>query len=163
MSIAALWTNHRPLAHRIARDYYLPTGEPQDVTQEAMIGLWIAARTWDREKGRFPAFAELVIRRRLVTVLRTALAGHSAILTEAARVGRNEEGAEVVLVDEQPGGRDPLEVVLEREKLERILAAVADLTVRQRESLARVVNGERVSKPEHNAAWVARRKLKAVA
>lgn len=153
MTAASLFARNRGLAVAISRAFYLPGSERQDVEQEAMIGLWVAARTWDPGRGvPFKPFAALVIRRRLVGCVQAALRGKHAILTDADR-------EDVVLV----AGDDPERVVIARDTLQRMVAAVAGLTPIEREALTLIANGEPYtqSKRLNNAAQRARRKLAA--
>ena len=85
MSAQALWLKHRPLAVSIARDFYLPGSELQDVEQEATIALLDAARTYEPERGAFKAWARLVIERRLTSCLRAATRNKQVVLTAAVR------------------------------------------------------------------------------
>ena len=157
-SNTGLWTKHRAIAYKVAGEFYLPGSERQDVEQEALIGLWIAARSWDRSKGSFSTFAFLVVRRRLATLLRSALSGRASMLTDAERV---MPGTDVELVDTLAAGPDLERVVVARETLERLAVAVAALTDMERHAMRLVVNGERFahSKQTANAADRARVKL----
>jgi RNA polymerase sporulation-specific sigma factor len=85
MTVIQLWTKNRGLAHMIARDYYIPGADRDDVTQEALIGLWIAARDYDPDKGSFKTFARVVIHRRLTSCLNAATTHRALALTDAAR------------------------------------------------------------------------------
>lgn len=169
MTRGALWTKHRPLAYAIAREFYLPGAERKDVEQEALIGLWIATSGWDRSGGAsFKTFANLVIRRRLGTIVKAALRQKHRALNESVRVTTYEDGGaveEVAIVDTLIGGQDPLEVLVEREAFRRLIDAIGDLSELEREGLLRAVNGEGYAgdKRIDNAATRARRKLRAAA
>lgn len=69
-----MWEKHRSLATGIARSFYVPGAERQDVEQEALIGLWDAAR-----------MAECVRRRRRVLAAPPALAGGLVRVHELGR------------------------------------------------------------------------------
>lgn len=150
MTVTGLFTRNQGLARSIAREFYLPGSEAQDVEQEAMIGLWIAARGWDREReASFPTFARQVIRRRLITLLRTAMLGEHALLTDASR-------DDIELAD----GPDLERIVVARETLGRLRLAVTSLTPLERLALGQAINGYPQSKQQSNAAWRARRHLR---
>lgn len=69
----SLWTKHRPLARMLARDWDIPGMDRDDVQQEALIALWLAARSYDKTKGaNFPTWARRVIGCHLGCLLRTA-------------------------------------------------------------------------------------------
>jgi len=80
-----LYEQALPIALGLARDRYLPGHDRDDVRQEARIALWTAARTYRRELGTWPAFARLVVRRRLDSLTRTANNRRNGLLTNAAR------------------------------------------------------------------------------
>ena len=58
MTAPALWTKHRGIARGIARDFFLPGADRDDVRQEADIALWEAATHYRQELGPFPTFAQ---------------------------------------------------------------------------------------------------------
>jgi RNA polymerase sporulation-specific sigma factor len=143
VTVPALYTKHRPQARKIAHTFWIPGIERQDVEQEADIGLWIAARKWDPEGGAsFKSFAELVIRRRLSTLLSASLREGRDPKNEAPRYLVNGDGEEVAIVDTLPGGLDPYEVNVTRELFERLCAAARSLTPLERTALERVANGD---------------------
>ncbi len=163
MSVPALYTRHLRWALSIAPDYWLPGADRKDVDQELRIALWIACRDFDPGRGfKFKTFARVVIHRRLADKVREATALKNRPLTDSIREGVGDDGDMVAMVELLAGGRDPLEEVLERERLEQLVTAYGLLTAHERASLARVVHGGACpDKRVHNAAYSARRKLKA--
>lgn len=153
MTAPALYAKHAPLARAIARDYWLPGSEAQDVEQEALIGLWVAARRFEPGRGAsFPTFARLVVKRRLAALLKAALAEKNRVLTGAGR------DLELVC------GPDLDRVVVARERLVRLVAAVGELTPLERVALARIVNDvPSTGRADDSARYRARVKLKGVA
>ena len=66
---------HR-LVRSIARPYFLAGGDSEDLLQEGMVGLIKAMREYDPgQTASFCTFAEVCIRRRLYTVLKSASSG----------------------------------------------------------------------------------------
>lgn len=56
-----------------ARPYFLAGGDSEDLTQEGMLGLLSAIREYDRGSGiPFKAFAEVCIRRRIYSAIKSA-------------------------------------------------------------------------------------------
>jgi len=56
-----------------SRSYFLIGGDPEDIIQEGMIGLFKAIRDYDVEKNsNFKAFAELCVKRQIITAIKTA-------------------------------------------------------------------------------------------
>ena len=66
-------TRYRRFARAKARSYFLVGGDSDDVEQEALIGLYKAARDFRAEhQSSFRAFAELCITRQIITAIKTA-------------------------------------------------------------------------------------------
>ena len=56
-----------------SRSYFLIGGDPEDIIQEGMIGLFKAIRDYDVKKNsNFKAFAELCVKRQIITAIKTA-------------------------------------------------------------------------------------------
>jgi len=144
----ALWTKHRPIAIAIAREYYFPGADDNDVRQEALIGLWYAVKDFDPERGlSFPNFARLVIHRRLTGCLKMALRPGRMALSDA---GRELDG--IPSRDEQES----------RERLWEMVEASKLLTIKERSAVEAYVAGTYTSRDRkmENALQSARRKLR---
>lgn len=64
---------YRRFARAKARGYFLIGGDSDDVEQEALIGLYKAVRDFRPEhQSSFRAFAELCIKRQIITAIKTA-------------------------------------------------------------------------------------------
>jgi DNA-directed RNA polymerase specialized sigma24 family protein len=127
---------HDPYFHWVARRFYAPGYEREDLVQEARIAAWLAP----------PGLERLAARRRLIEIVRRSRRG-----------GRPELCAPV---DVQDSG-DILDLVAARERLRGILSApLSDL---EQVALGRVIRGEpyRHEKRLDNALQRARRKLAA--
>ena len=59
-------------AKRMARSYFIMDGDSEDLIQEAMIGVYNAVLNYNGETN-FKTFANLCIKRRLITVLKKSL------------------------------------------------------------------------------------------
>lgn len=125
---------YRSLAVAISRHYYFPGADSEDVLQEAMIALADADRRHDPALGSFPAFAKVVINRRLTFALRTATRKKHAILSHAAGLSDAEEEASWAL--------DPAAIVETRQDALELLRRVKeDLTPLERRCLIGHANG----------------------
>jgi RNA polymerase sporulation-specific sigma factor len=66
-------TRYRRFARAKARSYFLVGADSDDVEQEALIGLYKAARDFrPHHESSFRAFAELCITRQIITAIKTA-------------------------------------------------------------------------------------------
>lgn len=140
----ALWTKHRPLAHRLADQYRIPGLDRDDVRQEALEALWKASRSHDPQLGPFTAWATRIIRARLVTLLRAA--------TNPKRFGPTVELSDHAAPD--PG-----------RQLQDIVDLLPTLTQLERDAIAARLKGTYSSKnrSQENALQSARRKLRQAA
>lgn len=152
MTAPALFTKYRPIALAIAKEWYLPGGDQDDVRQEALIALWEAARSYKPEMGPpFPVFARLLINRRLASTLRAALRGKQLVLTDAVR-------------DYDTPVMDACTAVIQRERVRQIVHVAAGLKGLEREALRRILADKPLaSKSEDNARARVRVKMKAAA
>jgi RNA polymerase sigma factor (sigma-70 family) len=143
-TVPALWSRHRRIAYALARDYHIPGMDQDDVNQEALVALWEAARCYDSSKGPFPAFAHLVVERRLTDALK-----------KAKRRKRSEpRGIKQSVYDIPDKPRD--------ESLPGVLEAFQSLPPKQRQAIEDELN-ERPRRCNKNTLWAARRKLRAAA
>lgn len=145
MSAPSLWTKHRPIARGIAVEYRIPGLDAEDAAQEALIALWDASMRYDPERGTFPSFARLVVRRRMITLLHRA--------TTQGRSARTVE-----LIDAE--AEDPS---LGRERLSEIMSQLPTLSDLERKAVRDYVRGDYDSrdKVQDNALARARKKLAA--
>jgi RNA polymerase sporulation-specific sigma factor len=71
---------------KMAKEFYLPGSEWDDLIQEGRIGLMQAFRDYIPETGvPFAAFVMLCVRRQMLTALKTALRAKHRPLTQSAR------------------------------------------------------------------------------
>ena len=103
----------------VARPFFLTGGDSEDLTQEGTIGLLQAIRSYDPKVGPpFRNYAELCIRRRLVSAIRSAAGKKNVSLDECLSL-------ESSLFDEDPSQnrnwRGPEDLVIDREEARKIL------------------------------------------
>ena len=73
-SLDALLEKYKPLAKSKAREYFISSGDPDDLIQEGMIGLYKAVLSFDQNLGKqFSAFAALCIERQIQTAVKASL------------------------------------------------------------------------------------------
>lgn len=161
MTVSALFTKHRPLAHAIARTRWLPGADTDDVNQEALIALWTAARNHDPERAPFPAYARLVITRHLDNCLKHATRQKHRALTDSVREEDRMRQIEDTLAD-------PAHRVAALETLRELTRAYRALSELERAALAfdaydGLTPGTRPYKQVDGARFRARRKLRSAA
>jgi RNA polymerase sporulation-specific sigma factor len=119
-ALAALIERYRRFARAKARGYFLVGADRDDVEQEALIGLFKAARDFRPEhNASFRAFAELCITRQIITAIKAATRlKHQALNQYVSISPRSSEEAGPPPVDVHPTlpEHDPAEGVVAAER-----------------------------------------------
>ncbi len=117
-AVAELLRRHEGLVLSVARKYFVPGGDHQDVRQQAMIGFWKAVRDYSEAAGSaFPSFARTCMQRQVITAVKAANRMKHAPLTSADRIAHHDsESSE----DGVPAGRQLPSVSHERSVVERL-------------------------------------------
>ncbi len=157
MNPTQLWTKHRPLARKIAGRYHLPGASRDDVQQEALIGLWEAARTYDPGRGcTFRSWANRVVETHLFDCVKAATRLKQQPLSDACEL------------PDLPHWHQVTDRCEEREDIRRLLEALGQLSERERYYVLGVASGLAYSqlgrnfKEVDNTLYAARRKLRTV-
>jgi RNA polymerase sporulation-specific sigma factor len=167
VAMEVIVVRYEPVARWVAADFYDPSGDPDDLRQEARIGIVKAVRDYQPGATAFRHFAFLCCRRQVVTAVMTATRGKHEALTHAVRVSVIDDGERVDAVDQvEAVNAEPAEILAERDQLRTLVAAIRDdLSPLEREwIIAHVFCGERYSgrgtaKVADNALQRARRKM----
>jgi RNA polymerase sporulation-specific sigma factor len=133
-------TRYRRFARAKARSYFLVGADSDDVEQEALIGLYKAARDFRPEhQASFRAFAELCITRQIITAIKTATRQKHQALNQYVSISgsRNGDDAGERAVEEliHAGRRsdDPADRLVASERFEamkdRLSEVLSDLEV----------------------------------
>ncbi len=122
-AIEVLLNRYRHYARAKARTYFLAGADREDIVQEGMIGLFKAVRDFDPERNVvFRAFAELCIKRQIITAIKSATRlKHAPLnsyvsLNSPAQEGDDDRALEESLHGD-PTVADPAEVVISAEEL----------------------------------------------
>jgi RNA polymerase sigma-H factor len=113
-----------------ASSYFIAGGEPEDLIQEGLIGLYKAVRDFRSDKETsFRSFAELCITRQIITAIKTATRyKHSPLNTYVSfsQTPAGQEDSDVTLGDALagPGVDDPVICVISTEELQSLVFAL---------------------------------------
>jgi RNA polymerase sporulation-specific sigma factor len=116
-----------------ASSYFLLGGDPDDLIQEGLVGLYKAIRDFrsDRESS-FRNFAELCITRQIITAVKTASRNKHAPLNQyvsfaqtPAAAGESETTLEEILPG--PSSEDPAQRVIATEELQALVACMSSV------------------------------------
>ena len=127
----------RPMLRERCRHHFLVGADPDDLGQEALIGLYLAVRAYDADRGAgFRTFAEVCVTRQLVSAVRAATRlKHGPLNDYVPLHAPAPEGSDRTLADELagPASSDPAEEVVARERAgllrDRATQALSDLEV----------------------------------
>ena len=114
---------YRRLVKICARPFFLAGGDSEDLQQEGMIGLLSAIREYDPDGGSsFRSFAELCIRRRVISAARSASRQKHAPLNDGVSLEQLQSGDSQHLF-QQLSARSPEETILDQAWADSFLAA----------------------------------------
>ncbi|MDT8903409.1 sigma-70 family RNA polymerase sigma factor [Anaeroselena agilis] len=119
---ADIVAEYKGLVRAMAKKFYFPGSDREDVIQEGMMGLYKAALAY-KPDGRtsFRSFAAMVINRHLITALKTARRGKALVLTSAERLENRVQEDRYAHIKEVgeiiPGAAtDPLATIIAEEE-----------------------------------------------
>jgi RNA polymerase sporulation-specific sigma factor len=124
---------YRRFARAKSRGYFLVGGDADDIEQEALIGLYKAARDFRPEhQASFRAFAELCITRQIITAIKTAtrqkhqpLNQYLSINASRATDDPTERPVEELLPNH--AGPDPVDRVVADERVSTLRRSLAEM------------------------------------
>jgi RNA polymerase sporulation-specific sigma factor len=158
------------IARTATRGIFYPGAGPEDVLQEARIGVHKALGDFRPGGGAsFETFAAMCARRQVLTGLKLAQRGKHRVLSDAISFDTpaNEDGTVTVGDLIVSPASDPCRIVVARDEALRLLARLGQLTPWERECVERaLIGGEEYGqvgpvKSVDNAVQRARRKLAA--
>lgn len=82
-SFETLFRRYRPRLFAIARRYFAPGSDRDDLLQEATIGFYKAIRDFITDRGPFISFADLCVRRQVITFIKQATRQKHSFLNRA--------------------------------------------------------------------------------
>lgn len=85
-----LFSRYKKIVRQISRSYFITNGDDEDLLQEAMIGLHSAIVSYDKEQGSFHSFANLCIKRRLLSAVKLSNSHKNKMFNNS--ISLNEEG-----------------------------------------------------------------------
>ena len=131
----ALVLRHTRLVRMCARPFFLAGGDSEDLIQEGMLGLLAAIREFRPDRGaRFATYAQVCVRRRIISAVRSASGGKHAPLNDYVSLE---------LLSEEAGEADPEDLIIRREALHALEADISEsLTRLEKQVLARYLEGE---------------------
>ena len=111
--------------------YFIAGGDPDDLVQEGLVGLYKAIRDYRVDKDTtFRSFAELCITRQIITAIKTATRHKHAPLNGALSFSHtpagDDDGSDFTLGDALPGSPidDPARRVVATEELEALVGCL---------------------------------------
>ena len=133
LALEALIARYRRFARAKSRGYFLVGGDADDIEQEALIGLYKAARDFRPEhQASFRAFAELCITRQIITAIKTATRQKHQPLNQYVSISGvrggddpGERSVEELLHSHHDG--DPADNVISSERMQSMRSSMAEM------------------------------------
>ncbi len=112
---------HLKLIHSITSKYSIAGLEPDDLTQEGMLGLLSAVNTYDESKGAsFQTYAGICIKRRIISLLERSSTDKNKALSNYMSLD-----SDAFEYDPLSDGTDPEALIIAREELSSVYEAMA--------------------------------------
>ena len=133
LALEALIDRYRRFARAKSRGYFLVGGDADDIEQEALIGLYKAARDFRPERqASFRAFAELCITRQVITAVKTATRQKHQPLNQyvsisGVRGGDDPGERSVEELLHVHHGSDPADKVVSGERMQAIRTSMTEV------------------------------------
>ena len=90
-AVNELLRRHEGLIMSVARRYFVPGGDHDDVRQQAMIGFWKSVRDYTPDAGAsFPSFARTCMQRQVITAVKAANRMKHSPLNESDRIAHHD-------------------------------------------------------------------------
>ena len=126
---------HTRLVRMCARPFFLAGGDSEDLIQEGMLGLLAAIREFRPDRGaRFATYAQVCVRRRIISAVRSASGGKHAPLNDYVSLE---------LLSEEAGEDGPEDLIIRREAFHALEGDISEsLTRLEKQVLARYLEGE---------------------
>src|SRR5436309_10887707 len=132
-ALNVLLERYRRFARAKSRGYFLVGGDADDIEQEALIGLYKAARDFRPEhQASFRAFAELCITRQIITAIKTATRQKHQPLNQYVSISGvrggddpGERSVEELLHSHHDG--DPADNVISSERMQSMRSSMAEM------------------------------------
>ena len=121
IAIEEIFSRYKFLLEKISRSYFLLGSDNEDLLQEAMIGLYKAILSYDKnQNASFKTFAILCVRRNILTAIKKSNSQKNKTLNECVSLsdlnGDEEENILFLPYD----SRNTDENIIEKEKLQEI-------------------------------------------
>jgi RNA polymerase sporulation-specific sigma factor len=133
-SLQVMITRYRRFARAKARSYFLVGADHDDVEQEALIGLYKAARDFRPEhQSSFRAFAELCITRQIITAIKTATRQKHQALNQYVSISGSRSGDDAgeraveELIHVHRHGSDPADRIVADERFGAMRERMAEV------------------------------------
>lgn len=142
-----LINKYKPFVRLKVKSYFLIGADKEDIVQEGMIGLYKAIRDFKDDKlASFKAFAELCIKRQIITAIKTATRQKHIPLNSYVSLDKPifEEESAKTLMDMLTGATidDPEKLMIHREEFNRLEEKISQvLSSLERQVLALYLEG----------------------
>jgi RNA polymerase sporulation-specific sigma factor len=133
-ALDALMQRYYQFVRLKASSYFIAGGEPEDLIQEGMLGLFKAVRDYrDDRQASFRSFAELCITRQIITAIKTATRQKhvplNGYLSFSQTPGDSVDDGDCSLADVLPGPstHDPVSQVISSEEIDSLTACLMNM------------------------------------
>ena len=91
LAMEELFVRYKPILNKICHSFFVFGAEPEDLMQEAMMGLYKACLSYENKLASFQTFASVCIKRKVLDAVKKANRINNKILNESLSLFDEEE------------------------------------------------------------------------
>jgi len=114
-ALDAIMQRYKGIVKIIGRHYFIMGADGEDVAQEGMIGLYKAIREFDENQAAFRTFAEICIKRQILTAIKTAARKKHAPLNDYISIHGDNNDADDGSLNFEADMLNPERIIINRE------------------------------------------------
>lgn len=115
-AIDELFVRYKPLLSQICNSYFILGAEKQDLMQEAMVGLYKACMSFNKNVASFATYANICIKRKVLDALKVANSKKNQMLSQSVSFVYDDEDQSLNI----PCEDDVFENLIQRENFNEL-------------------------------------------
>ena len=90
-AVEELFLRYKPVLNQICNNFFILGAEKDDIMQEAMIGLYKACMSFNKNVASFYTFANVCIKRKVLDAIKAANSKKSQMLSQSLPIAFDDE------------------------------------------------------------------------
>lgn len=120
LAVEELFKRYKPLLNKICHTYFLFGADNDDLMQEAMIGLYKACMTFNKDVASFNTYANICVKRKVIDSIKIATSKKNSFLNKSVSIDDEQETITPRTI------RDPDQIVVDLENFAELKEKIFD-------------------------------------